>query len=50
MTTIYLSDLKEDKQTDIFMGKGTEALKREAEKKDCEVIIGEFNKKPYLEE
>ena len=50
MAEVYLSDLAEDKQTDAFLGKGTEALKKEAEEKGVEVVVGEFYSKPKLDE
>jgi hypothetical protein len=50
MAKVYLSDLAEDKQTDSFLGKGTEALKKEAEEKGIEVVVGEYFDKLELEE
>jgi len=50
MAEVYLSDLAEDKQTDAFLGKGTEELKKKAEELGCEVIVGEYLKKPKLDE
>ena len=42
MTKIYASDLKEEKRTDAFMGKGFEEKLKEAQDQDCELIVGEF--------
>ena len=49
MSKVYLSDLAEDKQTDAFLGKGTEELKKKAEELEEEVVVGEFFAKPKLE-
>jgi hypothetical protein len=48
---VYLRDLAEDKQTDGFLGKGTEELKRVAAIwfSTKEVVVGEYYDKPRLE-
>ena len=50
MSDVYLRDLKEENQTDAFLGAGTEELKKKAEELDCEVIVGEYFQHPKLEE
>ena len=45
MANLYLSDLSEDKQSDNFLGKGVEELKKQAEEQGCEVVVGEYFKK-----
>lgn len=39
---MYASDLDPSKRNDAFMGEGFEAKLKEAEEKECELIIGEF--------
>jgi len=50
MANIYASDLKPNLLKDSFMGEGFEKLLEEAREKDIEVIVGEYYKKPKLEE
>jgi hypothetical protein len=49
MADVYLRDLAEDKQTDAFLGEGTEALKKKAEELDEDVVVGYYLDKPRLE-
>ena len=49
-TPILMSDIRTEKQTDSFLGEGTEELIKEAEKKEVDIIVGRFYKKPYLDE
>lgn len=44
MVNIYATDLKEEKQSDSFMGIGFEDALRKAKEKDKELIIGEYCK------
>jgi hypothetical protein len=44
MSYIYATDLKEERQKDIFMGKGFESMLKKAEDEDKELIIGEYSK------
>ena len=45
MGKVYARDLKPDLLNDEFMGEGFEKLLKEADKKDIELIVGEYNKK-----
>jgi hypothetical protein len=50
MTTIYARDLKEENQTDAFMGAGFEEAMKKAEENGNDLAIGEFCKKEDWEE
>jgi len=51
MTQLYATDLDPEKRNDDFMGEGFEALLKEAEENDQQLVIGEFCKNTdwYLE-
>lgn len=46
---VYLRDLEKDKQTEEFLGKGLEALKKKAKQFNREVVVGYYLDKPKLE-
>lgn len=46
---VYLRDLDKEKQTDSFLGKGTEKLKKKADKEGYNVIVGYYLKRPRIE-
>jgi len=50
MVKVLARDLAKDKQTDSFMGKGFEKLLKQAEEKNCDVIVGQYFGIPYLDE
>lgn len=47
---VYLRDLDKDKQSEVFLGKGLDKLKKIADKKNCEIIVGYYLDKPMLED
>lgn len=46
---VYLRDLKEELQTEAFLGKGLNKLKEKAKKGNKEIVVGAYFDKPKLE-
>lgn len=47
---VYLRDLKEELQTEEFLGKGLNELKKKAKKENKEIVVGKYFDMPSLEE
>ena len=46
---VYLRDLEKEKQTEIFLGKGLDKLKKQALAEEREIVVGYYLDKPELE-